>query len=266
MSVYRIFAVFLRQFFVLKGSASRLFMIFYWSTLDLFLWGVLTIYLEKVGGAELNFVTVILGTVIFSDLLIRIQSGIAISALEDVWYRNFINLFASPLMISEYIGGLVLTSIAISFTSLAVMSGFAWLLFSYNIFRFGLILIPFAGVLFLFGLALGMASVALIIRFGPAIESLIWALPAFFAPFSGVFYPVSALPEMAQWFARILPSTYIFEGMRSIVLSGTFEVRNLLVAFLLALFYVAVTYFLLVQSYRLALKKGFLSRFVAENF
>ena len=169
-------------------------------------------------------------------------------------------------MISEYIGGLVLTSIAISFTSLAVMSGFAWLLFSYNIFRFGLILIPFAGVLFLFGLALGMASVALIIRFGPAIESLIWALPAFFAPFSGVFYPVSALPEMAQWFARILPSTYIFEGMRSIVLSGTFEVRNLLVAFLLALFYVAVTYFLLVQSYRLALKKGFLSRFVAENF
>lgn len=264
--IKRIIAVFLRQFFVVKGSATRLFIILYWPILELFLWGVFTVYLHDKGGSEFNFVTVLLGTILLAEMMGRAQYGVAVSALEDVWVRNFINLFASPLTLAEYLGGLVLMSVVVVCISLAGMSIFVWLLFAYNIFQFGLFLIPFMAVLFIFGVAIGLLSLALIIRFGPSAETLTWALPAFFGPFSGVFYPVTALPEFLQWFAKLLPPSYIFEGMRSIIFTGTFDVRSLLAAFILVIAYLILAYFMLLRYYKLALKRGLFIKFHAEDF
>ena len=38
---------------------------------------------------------------------------------------------------------------------------------------------------------------------------------------SGVYYPVSVLPEWMQWIARISPATYALRGIRSQMLDGT---------------------------------------------
>jgi ABC-2 type transport system permease protein len=37
---------------------------------------------------------------------------------------------------------------------------------------------------------------------------------------SGVYYPVSVLPEFMQWLAKISPATYALRGERSAILDG----------------------------------------------
>lgn len=264
MSSKRICAIFLRQFYLFATGKFRILDIFYWPALDIFLWGVITVYLHRVGGAEFNFVSVILGTLIFWYFFTRVQYGIIVSFLEDVWSRNFINLFSSPLLVSEYVVGLMLSSIFKTSLSLIFMIIVALVLFSYNVFQFGLLLVPFMAVLFIFGTALGIVTTAIVLRYGPSSEFLAWSLPALFLPFSGVFYPVSALPPIVQPFAKILPSSYVFEGMRGAVLYGVFDLNGLMVAFFSSLLALTAAYWLILRSYQVVLRKGLFTRFMTE--
>lgn len=224
----------------------------------------MTSYLYAINSANLNFATVVLGTLILWNFFIRIQHGITISFLEDVWTRNFMNLFSSPLSVSEYIWGLVLTSMITSLVSISFMVVLAWLLFAYNIFNFGFMLIPFVAVLFLFGWAVGIFATSVIIRFGPSSEILAWSIPALFTPLSGVFYPIAVLPKYVYVLASILPSAQVFEGMRSVVLNGSFDVARLFTAFILALIFFVLSFWFLLKSYRRALHNGSFTRFLTE--
>lgn len=264
MNLNRVFTIFLRQFFLIKRSLHRLISIFYWSLLEIFLWGFLTVYLNRLGEDRLSFMTVVIGTVILWNFLNRIQQGVAISFLEDVWARNFINLFASPLNVREYVGGLVLVSIVSATLSIAVMTLAAWLLFTYNLFQFGLLMIPFIAVLFFFGLALGFYTTAMILRFGPSSEILAWSIPALLMPFSGILYPIATLPSWLHPIANIIPSSHVFEGMRAIVILGTFDWERLLFAVLLSLVFLLTSYWLLLRTYRHVLREGKLTRFQTE--
>src|SRR3989304_6736956 len=173
MSFQRIYAIFLRQFFLLRRSPSRIMGVFYWSLLEVFIWGLISRYLHSVGGETFGFVTVLVGAVIFWNFFTRTMNGISVSFLEDVWSRNLINLFSSPLTIGEYAAGLIVTSIVHTVFSIAGMVAMAWLFFSYNIFLFGFFLIPFVFLLFLFGWTIGIFATAFILRFGPAVEILV---------------------------------------------------------------------------------------------
>ena len=195
MSFKRIWTIFLRQFFLLKKSGYRIFGLFYWSALEMVLWGVITLYILDVGGGQFNFMTFFIGAIIFWNFLIRIQHGITVSFLEDVWVRNFMHLFSSPLSFGEYILGLLLMSVFQTIIAIGFMMVLAWLLFAYNIFQFGLAMIPFVAVLFVFGWALGVLTIAIILRLGPSSDILAWSIPALFMPLVGVFYPVSTLPK-----------------------------------------------------------------------
>ena len=42
------------------------------------------------------------------DFFSRVMHGVTTAFFEDVWSRNFLNFFASPLTISEYLAGLVI--------------------------------------------------------------------------------------------------------------------------------------------------------------
>jgi ABC-2 type transport system permease protein len=66
-----------------------------------------------------------------------------------------------------------------------------------------------------------------------------WAMAFAFQPFAAVFYPVSVLPLAMQWIARLVPASYVFEGMRAVLAGHALPWRWLLVAALLDLLYVA---------------------------
>ena len=264
MSIKRIFAIFWRQMLLLKGNAFRPLNLFYFSALELFLWGVLTLYLDRVSGSGFHFVALVLGAVIMSSFMSRVVFGVSASFLEDVWTRNLINLFSSPLSLHEYILGFVAVSIVESLISVGFIAALAWILLSYSIFSFGFLLIPFALILFVFGLAVGIVATAVVLRFGPSAEMVVWSIPPLLAPFSAVFYPLSALPPILQRISFFIPATHVFEGMRSVVHTGMINGQELVIGFILALLYCVVAYLLLYRSYRMVLRRGTFARFATE--
>lgn len=159
-----------------------------------------------------------LGAVLLRDFFLRVMQGVTMVFFEDVWTRNFLNLFATQLTIAEYVGGLVLSSVATSAVGLVVMLVLATGVFGLSFFSYGLVLIPFLLVLFLFGIAFGVFASAMVLRLGPASEWLVWPIPAVLTPFAGVFYPLSTLPQWMQHIGHLLPPSYVFEDIRKIVL------------------------------------------------
>ncbi len=96
------YAIFLRYWYLLLNTPQRLVQVFIWSVFDIVLWGFVTRYLSTLGVSGFNFTTILLGSLVFWQLITRIQQGFIMVFLEDAWSRNFLNLFASPMRISEY--------------------------------------------------------------------------------------------------------------------------------------------------------------------
>jgi ABC-2 type transport system permease protein len=249
----------------MRGNLSRLLSPVVWVTIDIVLWGFITKYLNTVTASGFNFVPALLGAVLLWDFFSRVMHGLTMAFLEDVWSRNFLNLFASPLLLSEYVSGLVLTAIATSAVGLIVMLVLATTIFGLSFFALGLMLVPFLFVLFLFGIALGIVGCTIVLRLGPASEWFIWPIPALISPFAGVFYPVSTLPQWMQYLSHVLPPSYVFEGMRAIVLGGAVSVRGLFWGGCLAVLYILFGCWLFKRTYQRAVRTGLIARYSAES-
>jgi ABC-2 type transport system permease protein len=239
--------------------------LFAWVAIDVVLWGFITRYLNAVSGARLDFVTVLLGAVLLWDFFGRVMQGVTMTFFEDVWSRNFLNLFATPLTIAEYVSGLVLSSVATSAIGLLVMLVLATAAFGLSFAGHGLVLVPALLVLFLFGIALGIAGSAIVLRLGPAAEWLIWPIPAVLAPFAGVFYPVATLPAWMRTLSWALPPSYVFEALRSLLAGGSVPWAALGGAGLLALGDVILAGWLFARVHRHAVRTGLVARYSAET-
>jgi len=228
------------------------------------LWGFITRYLNSVSGG-VNFVPTLLGGVLLWDFCTRIMQGVSTAFLEDVWSRNFLNLFASPLSIAEYICGLILTSILTSFLGVVVMLLLATGVFHLQIFSLGAALAAFFLVLFLFGIALGVFASGIVLRLGPASEWLLWPLPALLSPFAAVFYPLSTLPPWMQWVGHALPPAYVFEGMRSVLAGQAFPASLLIQGVAVAVAQLLLAGCFYARVYHHAVRTGLLARYSAES-
>jgi ABC-2 type transport system permease protein len=261
----RLLAIALRQYYLMRGSPTRVLPLFTWVMIDIVLWGYITRYLNQVSAAGFDFVPALLGAVLMWDFFGRVMQGVTTAFLEDVWSRNFLNLFATPLSIGEYIGGLVLTSALGGLVGLLVMLVLASSVFGLSLLSYGLLLLPFLLVLFLFGIALGIVASAMVLRLGPASEWLVWPIPALLSPFVGVFYPMATLPSWMQTIGYCLPPSYVFEAMRSSVSGGSWSGSALLLGLLLTLLQIALAGWLFSAVHRHALRSGLIARYSAES-
>ena len=202
---------------------------------------------------------------VFWDFLVRALHGIIVAFMEDVWSRNFLNIFAAPVSIFEYLTGLVLFSIATSILVLVIMVALATAAFGLRFFAYGVLLVPFLLLLFLFGIALGIFGAAVVLRWGPAAEWLIWPIPALLSPLACVFYPLSALPSWLQWVARLVPPSYVFEGMRGVVAGQGASLQSLLICTALTIVTLLVACRAFLGVYRHAVRSGLIARYSAES-
>lgn len=265
MNLTRTLAVVLRQLYLMRGSLSRVLPMFVWIGLDIVLWGFMTRYLNNITASRFNFVPALLGAVLLWDFFARVMHGVTTAFLEDVWSRNFMNFFATPLCISEYLGGLVLSSITTSLAVLLVMLVLATTVFGLSFTNYGLLLIPFLLILFLFGIALGVFGAGLVLRLGPAAEWFVWPIPAMLSPFAGVFYPLATLPPWIRAISHLLPPAYVFEGLRAIIAGRGFAGITLLWGACLAVGYILLTCWFFVRMYRRAVRTGLIARYSAET-
>ncbi len=247
MNFYRIFGLVLRHLYLYKRSLPRVLEVFYWPLLDLLVWGFVSLYISEISGKEkpYNFLAFFLGALILWDILFRSQQGISVSFLEDLWSRNLLNLFVTPMTIVEYIMALMVISVVKVVIVIIVSSLLGWFIYSFNFFMMGIALIPFVLNLTMLGWSLGIITTAIILRFGQQAEVLAWGIAFLFQPVSAVFYPVSILPEFMQKIAAFVPASYVFEGMRGVIGGKTFPTELLIRAFLLncAYFVVSLSFF-----------------------
>ncbi len=258
----RVGALVLRYLYLYRRSLARAGEIFFWPVMDLLVWGFVTAYLQEmqVSGAVLFF----LGAMIFWDVLYRSQQAITLSLSEEIWVRNIINIFISPISVFEIMLATCLMGVIKAAITAVVLGLLAWIFFAFDILDVGPALVPFLASLLLFGWAVGMCTMALVLRFGQAAEALIWGIPFLLQPFSAVFYPVDVLPGWLQWISRLLPSTYVFEGMRAALETGRVDPRLLLAATGLNAVWLAAGASFFVWMLGRVRERGYLSRLGME--
>lgn len=220
MNLSRIRGVFFRYYYNLIKGPMQLSDLFYWPLVDILLWGLTSVWIQTQNPVD-NLPLILMTALIFWQVAWRGSIDISLNILQEFWHRNLVNLFATPLKISEWVAGTILLClcklvITISFGALMV-----YLLYSLNVFTIGWIFLPFAALLLIFGWTLGFISSGLIIYWGHQVEMFAWMIAFIFAPFSAVFYPVETLPYWAQKISWLLPTTYVFEGMREVLRTQT---------------------------------------------
>jgi ABC-2 type transport system permease protein len=265
MNGSRVAAIVLRQIYLMRGSPQRVLPMFVWVAVDILLWGFITRYLNAVSHSGFNFVPALLGAILLWDFLTRVMQGVTVAFFEDVWSRNFLNLFATPLRTSEYLAGLVTTGVATSVVGLIVMLALARAAFGLSFLAYGAALAPFLLVLFVTGIALGITGAAIVLRFGPASEWLVWPIPTLVSPFAGVFYPISVLPGWMQLVAKALPPAYVFDSMRAVVAGHPANWDRLAIGGGLSLAYLALACLFFASVYRYAIRTGLIARYSAET-
>mgnify|MGYP001265138411 CR=1 FL=1 len=252
----KIYALSLRHIYLIKGSFPRILDLIYWPTIQIFLWGFISKFFTLSSNYYDNTVGIILSAAILYDFLFRSSISYNMMFLEEIWSRNFTNLFIAPIKIKEIIAALTLTAIFRTLIGLFPASLLAIPLFGVSIFKIGLPLIFLLLSLYIFGVTLGLLVTAGLIRFGPSFENLAWASLFFLAPLGCIYYPIEILPEWLQPAAQMLPLVHIFEEMRNILILGTTNYSEILKAMIISLIYFIISVLIFYTSYNGAKKRG----------
>ena len=256
MSFSKIYALGLRHIYLIMNSFPRVLDLIYWPTVQIFLWGFISKFFTLNSDYYSNTVGVILTAAILYDFLFRASISFNMMFLEEIWSRNFTNLFIAPIKISEIITSLTLTAIIRTLIGLVPAVLIAVPLFGVSVIKLGPSLLFLLVSLYLFGVSLGLFVTSGLLRFGPSFENIAWASLFFLAPLGCIYYPIEILPGSLQIIAKSLPLVHIFEEMRSILMSGVINYFNILISIVISLIYFIFGIVVFYLSYFGAKKRG----------
>jgi ABC-2 type transport system permease protein len=217
----RVNAIILRHLYVLRRSWPRILELAYWPTVQMILWGFVTLFFLQHSSWVAQAAGVLVSAVLLWDVLFRANLGVAVSFLEEMWARNLGQIFVSPLRPIELVAALALMSLIRTFISVLPAALLAPYLFGVSVFDLGPALAALFANLMVFGWCIGLFISALVLRFGLGAESLAWVAVFAVAPLSGVYYPIEVLPDWLQPVALALPSSHVFEAMRAVLFEQT---------------------------------------------
>ncbi len=247
VSAARVGAMMLRHFYLMRSSWPRLLELIYWPLVQMLMWGFLQTYLNQHSGFIAAAGGTLIGAILLWDVLIRGQLGLSVSFLEEMWSRNMANLLISPLGPGEFVAALMAMSLIRLVVSIVPVTLLAIWFFGFNLWGLGFGLAAFFANLLLSGWAVGIVVSGLILRNGLGAEGLAWTLMFLILPLCAVFYPVTVLPAFLQPVAWALPPTYVFEGMRAILIDHTFRVDLMVEALVINAGFITVAIFVFLR-------------------
>ena len=236
----RVSAMVLRYWYLLRSSWPRLLELVYWPAVQMLRWGFLQQYDNANASAFARAGGTFIGAVLLWDILFRGQLGFSVSFLEEMWARNMGNLMISPLRPSEFVSALMVMSVVRLAIGMVPVSLLAIAFFGFNLWSLGLALAAFFVNLILTSWAIGIFVSGLVLRNGLGAENLAWTIMFIFLPLTCVYYPVATLPSWLQVIAWALPPTYVFEGMRTLLIEHIFRADLMLEALALNVIFFAL--------------------------
>ena len=237
MNFNKMYGLFLRHFYLIKSSLPRILDLIYWPTIQIILWGFISKFFSIHSDYYSNTLGVILTCAILYDILFRSSISFNMLFLEEIWSRNFTNLFIAPLKLKEIITALIITALIRTLIGLVPAIILTSPLFGVSILKLGLPLLLLFLSLYTFGITLGLLVSAGLIRYGPSFENIAWSSLFLLAPLGCIYYPIEILPNFFQLIAKGLPLVYIFDETRNILLNGSINYENLKDAYLISFIY-----------------------------
>ncbi len=256
IALHRVGAMVLRYWYLLLSSWPRLLELIYWPALQIITWGFLQSYIAQNDGFFARAGGTLIGAVILWDILFRGQLGFSISFLEEMWARNLGNLMMSPLKPIELLIALMVMSLIRLAIGVIPMTLLAYFFFGFNFYSIGLPLIAFFCNLIFFSWSIGIFVSGLVLRNGLGAESIVWTLMFGVMPLACVYYPVSVLPYWLQYVAWALPPTYVFEGMRALLIEQKFRADLMLEALALNAVLLVASFLIFLALLRSAKRNG----------
>jgi ABC-2 type transport system permease protein len=256
LAPHRVGAMVLRYVYLLRSSWTRLLELIYWPAVQLLVWGFLQLYIAQNSGFFARASGVFIGAVLMWDILFRGQLGFSVSFLEEMWSRNLSNLMISPLRPIEFVCSLMIMSLIRLAIGMVPVTFLAIAFFDFNVYGLGLALAAFFLNLILTSWAVGIVVSGVLLRNGMGAESLAWTLMFVLMPLTCVYYPVSVLPEWLQVIAWLLPPTYVFEGMRALIMQHVFRADLMIAAFALNALYFAAAVMAFLQLLKSSRRVG----------
>jgi ABC-2 type transport system permease protein len=256
LSPHRVAAMVLRYVYLLRSSWTRMLELIYWPAVQLFVWGFLQLYISENAGFFARAGGVFIGAVLLWDVLFRGQLGFSVSFLEEMWSRNLSNLMISPLRPIEFVCALMIMSLIRLAIGMVPVTLLAIAFFGFNLYSLGLALAAFFLNLILTSWAVGIVVSGVLLRNGMSAETLAWTLMFVLMPIACVYYPVNVLPDWLQVVAWMLPPTYVFEGMRALVMEHQLRADLMVQALALNALYFAAAVVAFLQLLESARRSG----------
>jgi len=254
----RVTAMVLRNVYLLRASWPRILELVYWPAVQMILWGFISQFLRGNSTWVAQASGVLISAVLLWDVMFRGNLGVSLAFFEEMYSRNLGHLFASPLRPYELVCSLLVISLIRTTIGVGGAALLAMPLYGYSIFGLGLPLLAFFANLLVMGWAIGLLVSALVLRYGLGAESLAWVAIFAVAPVSGIYYPISVLPQWLQSVAWFLPSSHVFEGMRAVMFQHQFRADLLIQAGLLNVVYLGVAGAVFLYVFHVARRRGLL--------
>lgn len=259
MKLHRIWGISLRYLYLFRHSLDRLSDAFFWPTVDIVLWGMTSRFFASTALVDNTLVLALLGGIVLWIFPWRGQYEISVNLLEDLWNRNLVNIFISPVLFGEWILSLLLLGVSKSIISFAYAATLIYTLYAANIFVVGWYILPWAILLVLFGWVFGLLVAGIVMRYGTRVQTLAWTSIYIIAPFACVFYSVETLPAWAQKIAYFVPASHVFEAMRAAIFGSPVPLSDLIFPALLSLAYFVLAVLAIRASFQKILNRGLIS-------
>jgi len=215
MKLHRIIAIFIRHFLPSIRELHRFIDIVYWPIFDIWLWGFTSVWVAGMQSSSAHVGYIVLTSLVLWQVANRAHLEVALNFVEELWAHNIVNLFSTPLIMAEWLLAVLLLGIVKGIFAFILGTFVVWLFYKISLLTVGWLLVPFFISLLMSGWILGFLAVSIMLYAGQRAHTCIWVIGWVVVPFSGVFYPVSILPWWAQKISYVLPTTYLFEGIRS---------------------------------------------------
>lgn len=256
MKFYRIHAVMMRHILQTYKDMAKIFDMLYWPLVDITLMGFTALWFQNNVSNNVNLGFMLLSGIVLWGVIWRSNIDVSLNFLEELWSKNLVNLFSTPLSLAEWVVGMMILGFVRSFIVFFYGAFLVWIFYSWNIFSLGLILIPFFILLMVSGWCIGFFIAGFLAYYGLRVQALVWAVGWVFSIFGAVYYPLKILPQWVQIISKGLPISYVMEGMRQYIESGLVPTKYLFMATGLNIVYLSFSLFFFRYMFNVSRSKG----------
>lgn len=238
MSLQRIWALVLRYLYASRDP-SRATEFVFWPMIDIGFMGLIAMW---AGGLAhgVDIINMFVTALVLWQLTYRANYEVCFNVLDEFYDQNLSNLVSTPLTQWEWIVAMMLSGLMkITFTLLFGAS-IGWLFFNVNIFAVGLALFPFILICLLSGWIIGFLGAGILIYNGTKLQQVPWIVITLAALFSTIYYPLEILPSWMKAVSQCFPMTYMFEGLRELLSTGTISTYYWVISLILSFVYLAL--------------------------